>query len=334
MENSIETRIETRITKQLGIKYPLVGAPMFLWSNVELVRAVSNAGGIGMFPALNYRTFEEFDAALDTLKDIPYGVNVIVNKAKQRQTRNYLSICKNHKTPIVVTSLGSPKEAIELVHGYGGKVWSDVIDLDFAAKVAKYHPDAIVGVIKGAGGHHGYLSGNQLIPKLRETYPDIPILQGGKIADAETFKEALDRGAEGAYIGTRFLASLECHVHEAYKQAIVKAQAEDIVSTNIFSGAECTAIRTPTLEKIGIRLKPPLTWLLKFPPTKKLARWYLFGRASGLVEKGAGNNPYYHLFVAGEAVGRIKQVEPVEKIVQDMVKGYFALKRQYSSPRS
>jgi len=319
-------RIETRITQQLGIRYPIVGAPMFLWSKVPLVKAISQAGGIGMFPAMNYRNLDELDQALHQLEGLAYGVNIIANKAKRKETLEYLALCKNHKTPVVVTSLGSPKEAIEIVHNYGGKVWCDVTDPEFAAKVAKYQPDALVGVIKGAGGHHGHLSADELIKQLCDAYPDIPILQGGKIADAKTFKDALERGAEGAYMGTRFLVASECATPHEYKQAILQAEAKDIVSTNIFSGAECTAIRTESLEKLGIRLGFPWNQLIKVDVLKKYVRGYLFNRAPALLQQGSGGNPYYQVFVAGEAVEMINSVESTEKIIEDLVKGYWQLK--------
>src|ERR1700677_895422 len=129
--------IETAFTKELGCEFPIIAGPMFLVSTEKLVSEVSNSGGIGGTPSLNWRTSELFDQALKTIKSQtskPFAINLIVNRANPRVDHD-LDLCVKHKVPMVITSLGNPKEVIEKVHSYGGKVFCDVIDLKYALKV-------------------------------------------------------------------------------------------------------------------------------------------------------------------------------------------------------
>jgi nitronate monooxygenase len=172
-------KLPTTITVQLGIKYPIIGAPMFLCSNLELVAAISNAGGLGCFPVMNYRSPEELDAALVQLKTLtkkPYGINLIVNSAARSRMEEYFIICRKHKVPVYITSLGNPDWVIKAAHEDGAKVWCDVTTMEYAHKVANLGADALVAVCAGAGGHAGPLSADEFVPLLKKTFT-IPVLQ-------------------------------------------------------------------------------------------------------------------------------------------------------------
>src|SRR4051794_30283622 len=129
--------IPTPFTELMGCAYPIIAGPMFLVSNESLVSAVSNAGGIGGTPSLNWRTPEAFREALKTIKSKtskPFAVNLIVNKVNPRQHTD-LDICAEEKVPLLITSLGNPKDVIRRMHEVGGKVFCDVTTLDYAKKV-------------------------------------------------------------------------------------------------------------------------------------------------------------------------------------------------------
>src|SRR3989338_6658032 len=133
-----QIKIETAFTKQFNVKYPIIAAPMFLVSTTKLVTAVCNAGGVGSFPALNYRPTTEFRKAVQQIKkstDGPFGVNIIVQKSNKFQSEQ-MDVCLEEKVPLLITSLGSPKEIIKLAHQTGTRVYCDVVNLEHAKKVA------------------------------------------------------------------------------------------------------------------------------------------------------------------------------------------------------
>ena len=236
----------------LNIKYPIIMAPMFLVSNIEMLIAASKAGITGAIPALNFRTIEEFEVALKTLKEKcegPFGINLIVNKSNFLYKEQLASCCK-HKVDYIITSLGSPEETINQAHKTGVKVFCDVTDLAYAKKVEGLGADALIAVNKEAGGHAGNLSYKELIPLLKE-HCNIPVISAGGVGNHQQMQEILKLGAAGLSIGSLFIASTESGVSQDYKEACVNYGAKDIVFTTKLSGSRCTIIKTPYVEKIG-----------------------------------------------------------------------------------
>lgn len=165
----------------MKIDYPIIAAPMFLVSNTELVTQASEAGGIGTFPALNYRPIDKYAEALKTIKSQtkkPIGVNIIVNKSNTRQNED-LKVGLDHGVDMFITSLGSPKKVIEEAHKNGAKVFCDVTNLEHALKVQDMGADGVIAVGSGAGGHAGPISPLVLVPWLK-TRLQIPIIAAGE----------------------------------------------------------------------------------------------------------------------------------------------------------
>ena len=244
--------IQTAFSSLLGLKYPIIAGPMFLVSDENLVSQVSMAGGLGAMPSLNWRTSEGFRAAVQGVKkltDKSFGVNLIVNAANPRQTPD-LAICAEEKVPLVITSLGNPKEAIRRMHEVGCKVFCDVTNLEYAKKVEGLGADGVIAVSAGAGGHAGPISPMVLLPYLKR-HIKIPVIAAGGIATGEQIAAAIILGAEGVQIGTRFIASTEAKVGKDYKKAIIDSDPEDIVMTLKISGTPAAVIKTPYIEKIG-----------------------------------------------------------------------------------
>ena len=159
--------MKTRLTDLLGIDYPIIMAPMFLVSNVKMIKAAAENGITGCIPALNYRNDMDFRLALDELSRIgkSYGINLIVNKSNFHFNKQ-LKTCLEYKVPFIITSLGNPVEVIHLCKPRGIKVFCDVSDMNFAKKAASYKPDGLIAVTNQAGGHLGPLSPAEFIPKL------------------------------------------------------------------------------------------------------------------------------------------------------------------------
>ncbi len=311
------------ITKLLGCRYPIIAGPMFLVSDVDLVVAVCEAGGIGAMPSLNWRSTEEFRNAVSAVKaktKHPFGINLIVNKSNIRAGAD-LEVCVEEKVPLVITSLGNPKETIEKMHKVGGKVFCDVTTLDYAKKVESLGADGVIAVSAGAGGHAGSISPLVFIPYLKKNLK-IPIIAAGGVATGTQMAACFTLGAAAVQIGTRFIASKESKVDAAYKNAILNAQPEDIWLTKKMSGTPAAVIRTPYVEKMGLDLNPIESFLHKNPNTKKYMKMIRSYMGAKLLEKAASMPTWKEFWSAGQGVAFIEEVETCSEIINRLVKEY------------
>ncbi len=230
------------------LRLPVVGAPLFIISNPDLVLAQCKAGIVGAFPALNARPAELLDEWLARIVEelaawdrahpdapsAPFAVNQIVHKSNDRLEHD-LQLCVKYKVPIVITSRGARTEVNDAVHSYGGIVLHDIINDTFAHKAIEKGADGLIAVAAGAGGHAGRQSPFALVQEIRAWF-DGPLLLSGAIANGRSILAAQAMGADLAYIGSAFIATEEANATPAYKQAIVDGRADDIVYTNLFTG--------------------------------------------------------------------------------------------------
>src|SRR3984893_7099537 len=219
------------------LRLPVIGAPMFIVSTPHLVLAQCKAGIVGAFPALNARPASQLDEWLAQIteelgkavranpqaKIAPYAVNQIVHASNDRLEHD-MRLCVKHKVPIIITSLRPPAEVVSAVHSYGGIVFHDVINLRHAEKAAEQGVDGIIAVCAGAGGHAGLLSPFALVKQVREVYSGTIILAGAMSSGADVLA-AQAMGADLAYLGTRFIATLESNAPPAYKQMVIDSGA-------------------------------------------------------------------------------------------------------------
>ena len=233
-------------------RLPMVGSPLFIISNPDLVIAQCKAGIIGSFPALNAREAEGEPIQLEAwLKRIteeldrhnqahpdspaaPFAVNQIVHKTNTRLERD-VEICMRWKVPVWITSLGARPEVNEAAHSCGGVVLHDVINNRFAKKAIEKGADGLVAVAAGAGGHAGQQSPLALIREIRSWF-DGPLALSGAIATGESLLAARAMGADFGYAGSQFIATHEANAQSEYKQMIVDGGAEDIVYSSLFTG--------------------------------------------------------------------------------------------------
>lgn len=323
MTEFLLSRSPTRFTQVTGCSYPIIVAPMFLVSNEDMVVEASNAGALGAAPSLNWRTAEEFDRALSNIEartQKPYAINLIVNKSNIRLHPD-LAIIVKHKVPVVITSLGDPEEIIKAVHGYGGKVFCDVIDITHALKVRDKGCDGIIAVCAGAGGHAGPLSPFSFIPYLREQI-DLPIIAAGSIADGTQLLAALTLGADAAQIGTRFIASTESPVSDEYKNAIIDAGPEDIVMTYKLSGVPAAVIKTPYIEKVGLNISPLEKFMHKSPFTKRIIKFIRYQTGMKKLTDAAHGLTWKTVWSAGQSVATIHDIKPTAEIIRQIARQY------------
>ena len=248
-----------------SLDLPLIAAPMFLISGPELVVKCCINGIVGTFPALNQRTSEGFEEWVIEIKEAlatfeketgkkaaPFGVNLIVHPSNIRVKAD-LDICVKHKVPLVITSLGAIADLVNVVHGYGGLVYHDIIKKRHAEKAAEAGVDGLIVVAAGAGGHAGTLHPIPLINEVKKVF-DKKIVLSGCLSTGNDIASALQMGADMAYMGTRFINVDESMADEEHKQMIMDSGAEDIVYTAAVSGVNASFLR-PSLEAMGISEK-------------------------------------------------------------------------------
>jgi nitronate monooxygenase len=298
---------------------PVVGAPMFIVSTPALVLAQCKAGVVGSFPALNARPAAQLDEWLAQLteelaafaranpaaKVAPFAVNQIVHASNDRLEHD-VGLCVKYRVPIVITSLRPPAEVVAAVHGYGGIVLHDVINVRHAEKAAEQGVDGIIAVCAGAGGHAGVLSPFALVKEIREIFAGTIVLAGAMSTGADVLA-ARALGADLAYLGTRFIATVEANASAAYKQMLVDSRGEDIVYTSLFSGIAGNYLR---MSVVNAGLDPDQ--LAEAAKTKMN-----FG-AGGFAEA----KTWKDIWGAGQSVSGIHEIETVAALVGRMVREY------------
>lgn len=313
--------IKNSFSKEFNLDIPVIMAPMFLVSNEAMLNSAIDEGILGVFPSLNYRNDSELASLLARLNAHKekssrgnYGVNLIVQKTNV-MFEKHLKICVDHKVPFYITSLGSPARVIEEAHKYGGKVYCDVTNLSHAKKCYDLGCDGFIAVGQGAGGHAGQNPLQVLIPSLKKSFPDKPVIAAGGIANGSGILSALALGASAVSIGTRFIASTEANVSEDYKNGIVKAEMDDIVLTEKISGTPCTIINTPYAKKIGYKQNWIEKLLSNNKRTKKYFKMLVQFRGINKLMKSVKPGSYETLWCAGKSVELIDEIKSIKEIV-------------------
>jgi nitronate monooxygenase len=301
-----------------SLRLPAISAPMFLISGPELVKACCVNGVIGSFPAPNARPIEMLDQWMGQLNEelalvkeeepsrriAPWAMNMVVHSSYSRLEQE-LELVRKHKPQLVITSLGSPKRVVDIVHGYGGLVFSDVSDVKFARKAAETGVDGLILVASGAGGHAGEINSFAFVDMVREFWDGIIVLAGA-ISTGNGILAAQAAGADLAYMGTRFIVATESMAKDGYREMLVKATQEDIILTNAFSGVNANMLK-PSIVNAGL------------DPEKLVKKDKV---DFDDMQKGTNVKAWRDIWSAGHGVGAIRTIEPVEKIVQQLEREY------------
>ena len=246
-----------------NLALPVIGAPLFIISNPQLVIAQCQAGIVGSMPSLNARpaaqlddwlaeiteTLAAYDKAHPEAPSAPFAINQIVHKTNDRLEHD-MQVCAKYKVPIVITSLGAREDLNQAVHGWGGVVLHDIINNRFAHKAIEKGADGLIAVAAGAGGHAGVKSPFALVQEIRQWF-DGPVALSGAIASGGAVLAAQACGADFAYIGSAFIATQEARASEAYKQAIVDGNSDDIVYSSLFTGVHGNYL-APSIRAAGM----------------------------------------------------------------------------------
>ncbi len=311
-----------QLKHQLGITVPVICGPMYPGSNPELIAAVSDAGGMGVVQpiSLTHIYKHDFRAGLRLIKsltDKPFGVNFTLMdgvRAYEKRNRQWMEIAMEEGVRFFLTSLGNPKPIVKIAHANGIVVYHDVSTAKFAAKAVDAGVDGLNCVNNRAGGQTGQSSPEQMLEELQHF--ELPLVCAGGVGDEHDCQRMLAAGYAGVQLGTRFLATTECQIPDAYKQAIVAHGEDDIVWTNKLVGTNSSVIRTPDMEKLGLRVGPITSRLLQNRRTKKLTRMLLLLRSAQRYKKVALDSGYAHYWQAGKGIGNITRVETAGDVVR------------------
>ena len=302
---------------------PIIGAPLFIISNPELVIAQCQAGVVGSMPSLNARPASQLDEWLaeitETLaawdrnhpnqKAAPFAINQIVHKTNDRLDHD-MAVCAKYKVPIVITSLGARVDINLAVHSWGGVVLHDIINNAFAKKAIEKGSDGLIAVAAGAGGHAGVKSPFALVQEIREWFNG-PLALSGSIATGGGVLAAQAMGADFAYLGSAFIATDEARASDAYKQCIVESCSDDIVYSSLFTGVHGNYLK-PSVRNAGM---DPDNLPESDPTTMN------FGGGD------SAKKAWKDIWGCGQGIGALKAVVPVAELVG-------RLRHEYDAARS
>ncbi len=289
--------MKTRMTELLGIKHPIMLAGMAFVSLPKLVAAVSNSGGIGMLNSVAYAPgqIKEVIREVKSLTDKPFGVNATLILPNAREN---IEIAIEEKVPIINFALGKGDWIIKAVHGYGGKVLATVAIEKHARRAEMDGADALVVTGHEAAAHGAEVGSLVLIPSMAR-HTKLPIIAAGGFCDGRGLAAALVLGAEGISMGTRFMLTQECGMHEKAKEVSLKASMEDTICSEKIDGLPGRWLKNPA----AIRMAEERPSLLQ----AFLSAWRI---------KNMVNVPFFKLFLGG-----LKQ-----RGVQDLARQALSLK--------
>ena len=298
------------------LRIPVIGSPLFIVSNPELVIAQCRAGIVGSFPALNARPASELEPWLERITGAlagqdaaPFAVNQIVHRSNPRLEHD-VELCVKYRVPIVITSLGARPEVNRAIHSYGGIVLHDVISDAFARKAIDKGADGLIAVAAGAGGHAGAISPFALVQEIRAWF-DGPLALSGAIANGNAILAAQAMGADLAYIGSAFIATEEAGAQQGHKDMIVQGSAADITYTDAITGVAGNYLR-PSLERAGLDpANLPTGAAMDFGAEKPKA--------------------WKDIWSAGQGIGAIDAIVPAAALVDRLAAEYAAARARLAA---
>jgi NAD(P)H-dependent flavin oxidoreductase YrpB (nitropropane dioxygenase family) len=319
--------LSTQLCNLLGIKVPLIAAPMGPdITSLELAAAVSNAGGLGIISFGGYPPplLRQRIDRLRSLTSKPFGVNLLL----EFPLDEHVKVCIDERVPVLSFFWGDPSPYVESAHAAGLKVVDQIGSVEAARRSARAGVDVIIAQGVEAGGHiAGQVATMVLVPRVVDAVAPTPVVAAGGIADARGLVAALALGAEGVVLGTRLLATPEAAAHPVYKQKVLEATEEDTVRTTLFGhgwpNAPHRTLRTAFVNEwlkqeargseqrsdepvIGETRfggqRVPVLRFMGFPPSTD---------ATGDIESMG--------LLAGQSVGLVHEIKPAAEIVKEMV---------------
>lgn len=299
---------QNKLTNLLKIDYPIIQGGMAGVSDAELVSAVSNAGGLGVLGSgfLPRSWLEKEIEKTKKLTDKPFGVNLLI---RNPNITELTKVVIEKKVPIVFTGGGNPLPLFPHLKKAGIKIIPVVGSARLAKKMEENEADAVAVEGLESGGHIGKITTMVLVPQAKQLLNKIPLIAAGGIHDAKTAVAAFILGADGVQLGTRFLASKECPIHENYKKAILDATDENVVVVARFTGHPMRMIENELTKKVRkLEEKNP------FPEEVQTGKY-----SSSKIENG---NIEFAPLLCGLCAGEISKVKSCKEIIEGIVAGH------------
>jgi nitronate monooxygenase len=305
------------------LSLPLIAAPMFLVSGVELVVAACRNGVIGAFPTVNCREVEQLESWLTEIEGrlrahsdasgklaAPLCPNLIVHRSNARLAQD-LAVLLRHKLELVITSVGSPAPVLAPLHDAGALVFADVASIRHAERAVAAGADGLVLLTAGAGGQTGWLNPFVFVRAVRAFF-DGPIVLAGGISDGHALRAAQALGCDLAYMGTKFIATRESMADARYKQMLVSSSADDILLTTAFTGLQTNMLR-PSIEAAGLD-----------PDDLPLRGAIDIGKDIDIGARENSPTRWRDVWSAGHSISGVTDVLSVDKLVARTVAEYEA----------
>lgn len=301
------------ITELLHSKYPLIQGGMANIANAVLAAAVSNAGGFGLIGAGGYDA-EWVRAEIRkcrTLTDKPFGVNIMLMSPHAPMIAK---VVVEEQVSVVTTGAGNPGIYMEMWKQAGIKVIPVVPSVALAQRVERAGADAVIAEGTESGGHIGELTTMALVPQIVDAVK-IPVIAAGGIADQRGVLAAFALGAKGIQVGTVILATLECPIHENYKQMVIDARDTSTVVTGRQTGAPVRVLKNPMATQYLEMTKSNAT-------LEELEKLTLGSLRKAVFDGDKENGS----FMAGQIAGMIKQIRPMKDVFASLFDGVNSYK--------
>ncbi len=295
-----------KICELLNIKYPIVQGGMAWVADASLASAVSNAGALGLIAGGNApkEIIKEEIRKCRELTDKPFGVNVMLLSPF---VDDIIDLIIEEKIPVITTGAGNPAKYVDRLKEVGIKIIPVVPSIALARRMEKLGADAVIVEGTEAGGHIGELTTMVLTPQVVDAV-NIPVIAAGGIADGRGIVATFALGASGVQIGTRFICSDECNVHENYKNMVLKSKDRDAIVTGRTTGHPVRTLKNKLSKEI-------LNMEKEGQSTEEIDKRGIGSLRIATIEGDVNNGS----FMAGQIASIIKDVKPCKEIIEEMV---------------
>lgn len=322
-------RLSTPLCDALDLEYPIVQAPIGSLATPELAAAVSNAGGLGTLAVtwLDPGGTRRAIRRTRELTDRPFAVNLVLDDATTiHPTDEHLAACLEAGVPVVSFSFGDPAPHLPACRDAGVPVVATVGSAEMAENVVEAGVDAVCAQGWEAGGHlQSDVATMALVPRVADAVPETPVIAAGGVGDGRGIAAAIALGADGAWLGTRFVASEEARTHEAYADAVASARETDTVRSQLFDGGwpgrDHRVLATETVERWDAAGRPPPGERPGEGETvAELPGWGDVERYDDVPPtEGTSGDPESMALYAGQSVGLADAIHPAGDVVADLV---------------
>lgn len=298
--------IRTPLCDLLGIEYPILQGGMAWVSTAKLAAAVSEAGGLGIIGSGHHDAQWVRDQIRKTrqLTDKPFGVNVMMISP---HVDPVMQVIVEEKVPVITTGAGTPSKYIPRLQEVGTKVVPLVPSVAFALRLKKLDVTAVVAEGMESGGHIGELTTMTIVPQVVDVL-DIPVIAAGGIADGRGLAASLALGAVGVQIGTRFMCSEECEIHDNIKQMVLKAKDRDTTVSGRSTGHPVRCLKNKLTRQYEKMEK-------ENAPVEEIEKLGIGRMRQAMVEGDTETGTV----ACGQIAGMVKEIKPVREILQEIM---------------